>query len=103
MALVLVGQFIPASSVQLHFWTRSIILEFAMGLLIGQMALAGVRPGRGMAVLLAAAAIAWLAFGRLYPGSAPTARCSTGCRVRCWSLQRSPSTTLTPQTPSRAC
>jgi exopolysaccharide production protein ExoZ len=67
MALVLAGQFIPASQVQLHFWTRSIILEFGMGLLIGQMALSGVKPGRGMAAALAVAALGllWLGHARL--------------------------------------
>ncbi|MGL4241426.1 MAG: acyltransferase family protein, partial [Beijerinckiaceae bacterium] len=67
MALVLAGQFIPAASVQLHFWTRSIILEFGMGLIIGQMALAGVRPGRGMAAALAVAAVAMLWIGHMRP------------------------------------
>jgi peptidoglycan/LPS O-acetylase OafA/YrhL len=71
MALVLAGQFIPASSVQLHFWTRSVILEFGMGLLIGQMALSGVRPSRGMAAALAIAALALLWIGHAQRGLFP--------------------------------
>lgn len=71
MALVFVGQFIPPSSVQLHFWTRSIILEFGMGMLIGQMALSGIRPGRGFAAVLAGAAVALLWAGQAWPGLFP--------------------------------
>ncbi len=67
MALVLAGQFIPASQVQLHFWTRSIVLEFGFGILIGQMALSGVRPTRGLALVLAVAALALLALTKLMP------------------------------------
>jgi peptidoglycan/LPS O-acetylase OafA/YrhL len=74
MALVLAGQFVPFEQVQLHFWTRSIILEFGFGLIIGRMALSGVRPTRGLAALLAAAALAllWLAAARpaLFPDRA---------------------------------
>jgi exopolysaccharide production protein ExoZ len=71
MALVLAGQFVPSTQVQLHFWTRSIILEFAMGALIGQMALAGVRPSRGLAAGLAAAALALLWIGHARMGLFP--------------------------------
>jgi exopolysaccharide production protein ExoZ len=71
MALVLVGQFIPSTSVQLHFWTRSIILEFAMGLLIGQMALSGIRPSRGLAAGLAIVALALLWIGHVRLGIFP--------------------------------
>jgi exopolysaccharide production protein ExoZ len=67
MALVLAGQFIPTSQVQLHFWTRSIILEFGFGILIGQMALSGVKPTRALAVGLAVAALGLLALTKLAP------------------------------------
>ncbi|MGL4648934.1 MAG: acyltransferase family protein, partial [Caldilineaceae bacterium] len=71
MALVLVGKFIPSTSVQLHFWTRSIILEFGMGMLIGQMALSGVRPSRPLAAVLTMLALALLAVTHAYPWLTP--------------------------------
>jgi exopolysaccharide production protein ExoZ len=71
MALVAAGQLIPASQVQLHFWTRSIILEFGFGLIIGQMALAGVKPTKPLAVVLAGVAIALLALSAARPGLFP--------------------------------
>jgi peptidoglycan/LPS O-acetylase OafA/YrhL len=67
MALVFVGQFIPGSQVQLHFWTRPIILEFGFGLLIGQMALSGVRPTRPLAGLLALVALLLFSLAATYP------------------------------------
>jgi exopolysaccharide production protein ExoZ len=74
MALVVAGKLIPASSVQLHFWTRSIILEFAFGAIIGHMALSGVRPTKATALVLTAAALTlfWLAATRahLFPDRA---------------------------------
>jgi exopolysaccharide production protein ExoZ len=71
MALAAVGQLIPHTSVQLHFWTRSIILEFGFGLIIGQMALSGVKPTRPLAAVLAAAAVALLALSAWKPGLFP--------------------------------
>jgi exopolysaccharide production protein ExoZ len=71
MLLVAAGQFVPSTQVQLHFWTRSIILEFAFGMIIGQMAVAGVRPGKGMAAALVVAALAMLWIGHVRPGLFP--------------------------------
>jgi exopolysaccharide production protein ExoZ len=71
MLLVAVGQVIPSSQVQLHFWTRSIILEFAFGMIIGQMALSGVRPGKGLAAALSVAALAMLWIGHVQLGIFP--------------------------------
>jgi exopolysaccharide production protein ExoZ len=67
MLLVLAGKFVPPSSVQLHFWTRSIILEFGFGMVIGQMALSGVRPTRAQAAALAAIAVVWLGLAHARP------------------------------------
>lgn len=71
MAMVFAGQFVPESSVQLHFWTRSIILEFAFGLLIGHMALSGVRPSKPLAVALTLAAVLLLWLAAMKPGLMP--------------------------------
>jgi peptidoglycan/LPS O-acetylase OafA/YrhL len=40
---VCMGAFIPRSDVQLYFWTRPIILEFAIGMMIAQAFVAGIR------------------------------------------------------------
>jgi exopolysaccharide production protein ExoZ len=71
MALVAAGKFTPPSWIQLSFWTRSIILEFGFGMLIGQMALSGVRPGRPMAAALAVIAVLWLALAHQRPEFLP--------------------------------
>ncbi len=71
MVLVAIGQIVPPSLTALSFWTRPIILEFGFGMMIGQMALSGLRPTRGMAAVLAAAALALLAAGKLLPGLPP--------------------------------
>jgi exopolysaccharide production protein ExoZ len=74
MVLAFAGQFVPASNVQVYFWTRSIILEFAFGMIIGQMALAGVKPGKSLAVAIVVVSIVllWLAATRpqLFPDRA---------------------------------
>ena len=67
MILALLGQFIPSSSTQLYFWTRLIILEFGMGMLIAQMALAGLRPTRPFAGLLIVLALIVFALGHMAP------------------------------------
>jgi peptidoglycan/LPS O-acetylase OafA/YrhL len=71
MALVAIGQVVPASLTAPWFWTRSIILEFGFGMLIGQMALSGVRPTRPMAAGLAVASLGLLVLGRLQPALLP--------------------------------
>jgi len=71
MALVALGHAVPPEWVAPWFWTRSIILEFGFGMIIGQMALSGVRPTRGAALLMTAAALALLALGRLQPALLP--------------------------------
>ncbi len=71
MLLVAVGQIVPPSWTAPHYWTRPIILEFGFGMMIGQMALSGLRPTRTMAALLLAAALALLAAGKLLPGLPP--------------------------------
>jgi len=71
MLLVTLGQVVPPSLTAPYFWTRSIILEFGFGMLIGHMALTGIRPTRAMAASLAAAALALLLLGRLYPWLLP--------------------------------
>jgi exopolysaccharide production protein ExoZ len=67
MLLVGAGQIVPASMTMPYFWTRSIILEFGFGTIIGHMALSGIRPSRAIAALLGAAALAWFALGLLTP------------------------------------
>ncbi len=67
MILVALGQFIPASMTAPYFWTRPIILEFGFGMIIGHMALSGVRPSRGTAVILGIAVLAWFALGMFSP------------------------------------
>ena len=67
MTLALLGQFIPSSSTQLYFWTRLIILEFGMGMLIAQMALAGLQPTRPFAGLLIVLALILFALGHQGP------------------------------------
>jgi exopolysaccharide production protein ExoZ len=71
MALVAIGQFVPPSLAAPWFWTRSIILEFGFGMLIGHMALSGVRPTPATAWALAGAALALLALGKLAPALLP--------------------------------
>ena len=71
MLLVTLGQVVPPSLTAPYFWTRSIILEFGFGMLIGHMALTGIRPTRAMAASLAAAALGLLLLGRLYPWLLP--------------------------------
>jgi peptidoglycan/LPS O-acetylase OafA/YrhL len=68
---VTLGQVVPPSLTAPYFWTRSIILEFGFGMLIGHMALTGIRPTRAMAASLAAAALGLLLLGRLYPWLLP--------------------------------
>jgi exopolysaccharide production protein ExoZ len=67
MLLVGVGQIIPASLTAPYFWTRSIILEFGFGMIIGHMALSGVRPSRGTAAFLGFSALVWFALGMFTP------------------------------------
>jgi exopolysaccharide production protein ExoZ len=71
MLLVSVGQIIPAGMTAPYFWTRSIILEFGFGMIIGHMALTGVRPSRATASLLGIAALGLFAVGTLAPTFLP--------------------------------
>ncbi len=71
MLLVTIGQWAPQTSTALWFWTRPIILEFGFGMVIGHMALTGLRPTRAMAWALIAAALAILVLGRFLPGLPP--------------------------------
>jgi exopolysaccharide production protein ExoZ len=71
MLLVSVGQIIPASMTAPYFWTRSIILEFGFGMIIGHMALTGVLPSRATAALLGIAALGLFALGTLAPTFLP--------------------------------
>jgi exopolysaccharide production protein ExoZ len=71
MLLVGVGQIVPASMTAPYFWTRSIILEFGFGMIIGHMALTGVQPSRAAAALLGIASLAWFALGSLAPKLLP--------------------------------
>jgi exopolysaccharide production protein ExoZ len=71
MLLVTLGQVVPSSLTAPYFWTRSIILEFGFGMLIGHMALTGIRPTRPMAASLAAAALGLLILGKLTPALLP--------------------------------
>lgn len=71
MALVAIGQLVPQSQTAPWFWTRPIILEFGFGMLIGHMALTGVRPARGTALALIFAALALFALGKLMPALLP--------------------------------
>jgi exopolysaccharide production protein ExoZ len=67
MALAAIGQIVPPSWTAPWFWTRSIVLEFGFGVLIGHMALSGVRPTPKSAIAMALAALALLALGRWQP------------------------------------
>ncbi len=71
MLMVAAGQLVPPSLTALHYWTRPIILEFGFGMMIGHMALTGLRPTRGMAAVLLAMALVLLVLGRLVPGLPP--------------------------------
>jgi len=71
MALAAIGLAIPATLAAPWFWTRSIILEFGFGLIIGHMALTGLRPTPRIAAAMACAALLLLALGRLQPALLP--------------------------------
>jgi exopolysaccharide production protein ExoZ len=71
MLLVAIGHLVPQSAAAPHFWTRSIILEFGFGMVIGHMALSGVIPTVRMALVLGMAAIMLLVLGKLSPGLLP--------------------------------
>jgi exopolysaccharide production protein ExoZ len=74
MVLMAIGTFVPPSQTAFHFWTRPIILEFGLGVMIGQMTLDGLRPARRTGALLAAAALAWLVLGGAVPDLIPRER-----------------------------
>jgi exopolysaccharide production protein ExoZ len=74
MAIALLGQLVPASQTALHFWTRPIILEFGLGVLIGQMTLGGLRPSRAAGIMMATAAVVLLALGKIAPDLIPRER-----------------------------
>jgi exopolysaccharide production protein ExoZ len=65
--MTLAGQFLPERYTMFFFWTRPIILEFGFGMMIGHMALSGIRPGRSLALLLTATALIILIAGKVYP------------------------------------
>jgi exopolysaccharide production protein ExoZ len=67
VGLAVIGLFVPAENTQLHFWTRTIILEFSAGIIIAQIALSGFKPSRSAAMALIAAALAFFAFGAMLP------------------------------------
>eukprot|EP01036_Dinobryon_divergens_P051024 gene51024-68306_t len=67
LALVMIGMFVSPGSGAFYIWTRSIILEFAAGMIIAQIALAGFKPSRSAAIALVVAAIAFFAFGTMLP------------------------------------
>jgi peptidoglycan/LPS O-acetylase OafA/YrhL len=71
MVLVTVGQIVPPSLAAPYFWTRPIILEFGFGMLIGHMALTGVRPTRAMAASLMLGALGLLVLGKAFPALFP--------------------------------
>jgi exopolysaccharide production protein ExoZ len=59
-ALAILGWFVPRSLPQPWFWTRSIILEFAMGALLARLHLGGYRlPPRLAMALLATGILSW--------------------------------------------
>jgi exopolysaccharide production protein ExoZ len=71
MLLVAVGQLVPEGMTIPYYWTRSIILEFGFGMIIGHMALSGVTPTRKMAFGLGMAALLLLTLGKLAPSLLP--------------------------------
>ncbi len=71
MVLIAIGQFIPSTLTMPYFWTRSIILEFGFGMLIGHMALADIKPSRVLALGLAVAALVLLVLGKISPSYLP--------------------------------
>jgi exopolysaccharide production protein ExoZ len=71
MLLVAAGHVIPQSATALHFWTRPIILEFGLGMIIGHMALSGIAPTRAMAAVLMVSAAALLVLGTVAPTLLP--------------------------------
>jgi exopolysaccharide production protein ExoZ len=71
MLLVAAGYLVPPSQAAAYFWTRPIILEFGLGMIIGQMALSGVRPSRPVAVALVLAALALFGLVSYAPGIVP--------------------------------
>ncbi len=71
MLLVAAGHLIPSAATAPYFWTRSIILEFGLGMIIGHMGLSGVRPSRAVAFVLFGAAVVWLVLGKVAPALIP--------------------------------
>lgn len=59
IAAVLAGGLLEPRSLLLATWTQPIVLEFALGLLIGNAFLDGVRLSRGTALVLLAVAAVW--------------------------------------------
>ncbi|MGL5138882.1 MAG: acyltransferase family protein [Beijerinckiaceae bacterium] len=66
-ALAAAGRFVPADWTVAWFWTRPVVVAFALGMLIGLMALDGLRPSRAVAFVLAVAAVVLLVLGRSFP------------------------------------
>jgi exopolysaccharide production protein ExoZ len=74
ISLVIIGQFVPESAVQLHFWTRPIILEFGMGMMIGYWALGAKPVPRHMGIAALGMALALFALGHVRPDWMPADR-----------------------------
>jgi peptidoglycan/LPS O-acetylase OafA/YrhL len=66
-AMAMAGRLVPGDWTILWFWTRPIILTFALGMLVGLMAIEGMRPTRRMAYGFAAAAILLFVLRPLLP------------------------------------
>jgi exopolysaccharide production protein ExoZ len=71
MAMVMIGHLIPSSTTMLHFWTRSIIVEFGLGMIIGHMMLSGTRPDRKTGLLLIVSGVLLLIVGKTFPAFLP--------------------------------
>ncbi len=74
LVLVLIGLFIHQSAGAPYFWTRAIILEFAAGMIIAEIALAGFTLSRKAAYRLVAAALGFFLLGKLMPELMPEDR-----------------------------
>jgi exopolysaccharide production protein ExoZ len=71
MVMVMVGHLIPSSITVVQFWTRSIIIEFGLGMIIGHMVLSGIRPDRTKGVLLIFTGVLLLVLGKVFPAFLP--------------------------------
>lgn len=81
--LFLCGFFInPEDQKQLYFWTRPILMEFLMGIVIAKIYLDGRRIGNTASIALYAVGISWL----IYASFATEDPTLPGVRLQAWGI-----------------